>query len=58
MKKLFFFAAAASVMLAACSSDNEEATVAEKSAIRLSAQSLTGMTRAAKDVQLTQFAAN
>ena len=58
MKKLFFFAAAASVMLAACSSDNEEAKVAEKSAIRLSTQSLTGMTRAAKDVQLTQFAAN
>ena len=58
MKKLFFLAAAASVMLAACSSDNEEATVAEKSAIRLSTQSLTGMTRAAKDVQLTQFAAN
>jgi len=58
MKKLFFLAAAASVMLAACSSDNEEATVAEKSAIRLSTQSLTGMTRAAKDVQLTQFAAD
>lgn len=58
MKKLFFFAAAASVMLAACSSDNEEATVAEKSAIRLSTQSLTGMTRAGQSVQLTQFAAN
>ena len=55
MKKLFFFAAAASVMLAACSSDNEEATVAEKSAIRLSTQSLTGMTRAAQNLQLTQF---
>ena len=58
MKKLFFLAAAASVMLAACSSDNEEATVAEKSAIRLSTQSLTGMTRAGQSVQLTQFAAN
>ena len=58
MKKLFFFAAAASVMLAACSSDNEEATVAEKSAIRLSTQSLTGMTRAGQSVQLTQFAAD
>lgn len=58
MKKLFFFAAAASVMLAACSSDNEEATVAEKSAIRLSTQSLTGMTRAAQNLQLDQFAAN
>lgn len=58
MKKLFFFAAAASVMLAACSSDNEEATVAEKSAIRLSTQSLTGMTRAAQNLQLTQFDAS
>ena len=58
MKKLFFFAAAASVMLAACSSDNEEATVAEKSAIRLSTQSLTGMTRAGQSVQLVQFAAD
>ena len=58
MKKLFFFAAAASVMLAACSSDNEEATVAEKSAIRLSTQSLTGMTRVGQSVQLTQFAAS
>ena len=58
MKKLFFLAAAASVMLAACSSDNEEATVAEKSAIRLSTQSLTGMTRAGQSVQLTQFAAD
>ena len=58
MKKLFFLAAAASVMLAACSSDNEEATVAEKSAIRLSTQSLTGMTRAGQSVQHTQFAAD
>ena len=58
MKKLFFLAAAASVMLAACSSDNEEAKVAEKSAIRLSTQSLTGMTRAGQSVQLTQFDAN
>ena len=58
MKKLFFLAAAASVMLAACSSDNEEAKVAEKSAIRLSTQSLTGMTRAAQNLQLTQFDAS
>ena len=55
MKKLFFFAAAASVMLAACSSDNEEVKVAEKSAIRLSTQSITGLTRAGKNVQLTSF---
>lgn len=58
MKKLFFFAAAASVMLAACSSDNEEVKVAENSPIRLSTQSLTGLTRAGQSVQLTQFAAN
>ena len=55
MKKLFFFAAAASVMLAACSSDNEEVKVAENSPIRLSTQSLTGLTRAAQNVQLTAF---
>jgi len=58
MKKLFFFAAAASVMLAACSSDNEEVKVAENSPIRLSTQSLTGLTRAAQNVQLTAFDAN
>lgn len=58
MKKLLFFVAAASMMLAACSSDNEEVKVAEKSAIRLSTQSLTSMTRAGQSIQLTQFDAD
>ncbi|MBO4800577.1 MAG: fimbrillin family protein [Bacteroidaceae bacterium] len=58
MKKLVFFAAAASMMFAACSSDNEEVKVAEKSAIRLSTQSLTSMTRAGQSIQLTQFDAD
>ena len=53
MKKLFFFAAVASVMLTACNSDNEEAKT--ESPLRLSTQNITGMTRAAQDVQLTQF---
>ena len=58
MKKLFFFAAVASVMLTACSSENEEAKVTDSSPLRLSTQNITGMTRAAQDVQLTQFAAS
>ena len=58
MKKLFFLAAVASVMLTACNSENEEVKVFDSSPLRLSTQNITGMTRAAQDLQLTQFAAN
>ena len=58
MKKLLFLAAVASVMLTACSSENEEAKVFDTSPILLSAQNITGVTRAGQSVQLTQFAAS